>query len=335
MLGYYLGAGASAKSLPVARATASRLKELADTVHSEGCGYGGDKKERVEELVRNMRCLAQRAEAGSSIDALARRCHLRREGEELRRIKKVLSAFFLLEQSRIAVDPRYDEFFSYMVGFDNGRLAMPTNLRVISWNYDIQLEKSFAEFLQDSDLSEAAKGLQVFPGVPREHVCGDLFAIYKLNGTASMEYAEGSGRLYTAYDLYMRSDVVSALENVLRFSEDPPPEALEPYLRFAWEDDLQREEVLDQIVPVDALVVIGYSFPLFNRDVDRQVLNRLEASEVYVQVGDEGVAVKERLGGLGVDRRRIRIVEDLDQFYVPSSYSPSERVSPEGTVGEM
>ena len=165
----------------------------------------------------------------------------------------------------------------------------------------------------------------MFPGVPKERFRADLFATYKLNGTANMEYAERSGRLCTAYDLYMRSDVVGALENVLRFSEDPPPEALEPYLRFAWEDDVRREELLDQIVPVDALVVIGYSFPLFNRDVDRQVLNRLRANELYVQVGDEGVAVKERIGGLGVDRSKIMIVEDVNQFYVPSRYKPSRK----------
>ena len=329
MLGFYIGAGASAKSLPVAKSTPDRLKEIADTVEPIGKDYSCDKKDRVEVLVRDLRCLSDRSESAPSIDSLARRYYLRGEEQKLRWLKRTLAAFFLLEQSRKTVDPRYTDFFSYMAGLDEQtRLALPTNLRVISWNYDIQFEKAFADFLQHSETSETERALQVFPGIPKERYRRDLFSILKINGTASMEDGRQSGRLYTAYGQHIGADFKDALESALGFHEDGAPEQLDPYLRFAWEDDGRRNDVLDLIVPVGTLVVVGYSFPLFNRDVDRQVLERLGSNELYVQVGADGPAVKERLVGLGVDAGRVRVVEDVDQFYIPHSYSPTQRKSP-------
>ena len=217
----------------------------------------------------------------------------------------------------------------FMAGLDEqGRLSMPTNLRVISWNYDIQFEKAFAGFLQQGDIAEAANALQVFPGVPKERCCRDLFSVFKINGTASMEDGKESGRLHTSYAQYLRADLKDALESALGFHEQDSPEQLDPYLTFAWEDDGRRNDMLNLIVPVNTLVVVGYSFPLFNRDVDRNVLQRLSSKELYVQVGEDGHAVKERVIGLGIDAARVKIVDDVDQFFVPHSFSPSERKAP-------
>ena len=100
----------------------------------------------------------------------------------------------------------------------------------------------------------------------------------------------------------------------------------EPYLQFAWEDDRRRVEILERIEgfsPVDAVVVIGYSFPLFNRNLDRVVFEKLGPKEVFLQVaGDD--AVKDRLVGLGVKSDIIRIVGDQNQFHIPCSYSPAD-----------
>ena len=205
---------------------------------------------------------------------------------------------------------------------------MPSNVRIVSWNYDIQFEKSFADFFAQGDISEAVNALQVFPGVPPERHCRDLFSIFKLNGTASMEDGRQSGTLYTAYDQYLKANLEDALESALGFHEQNPPEQFDPFFKFAWEDEGRRSAVLDLIVPVNMLVVVGYSFPLFNRDIDRTVLERLRFDELYVQVAEDGQAVEERVIGLGVDAGRVRIVDDVDQFFIPHGFSPSQRRSP-------
>lgn len=70
------------------------------------------------------------------------------------------------------------------------------------------------------------------------------------------------------------------------------------------------------------MVVIGYSFPLFNRNLDRVVFEKLGPKEVFLRVaGDD--AVKNRLVGLGVAPKLIRIVDDQNQFHIPYSYSPA------------
>ena len=85
-----------------------------------------------------------------------------------------------------------------------------------------------------------------------------------------------------------------------------------------------RVIVLDYIggfSPVDTVVVIGYSFPIFNRRLDRVVFEALRPKEVFLQVaGDD--AVTDRLVGLEVEPEIVKVVGDRDQFFIPYSYSP-------------
>ena len=135
-------------------------------------------------------------------------------------------------------------------------------------------------------------------------------------------------------DLYTQpSDLDDALFLALRFCENVASEDLEPYIQFAWEDDTRRSDILelvDRFAPVrrrrgDRLLVSA-----FNRDLDRRIFDALRPSEVFLQVaGDNGV--RDRIVGLGVDSDKIKIVEDQKQFFIPPTYSPSERRLPHGT----
>ena len=340
-LGYYIGAGASANALPVVKDTPASMRELAKSVEEEvkkrGDDLDSDTRKRGKSLVEELWSLSEQAGKSASLDTLARKYHLSAASgdpngrQKLEKLKKTLSEYLLLEQSRQPVDARYGDFFAYMADWDDhqGRLAMPTDVRVISWNYDMQFEKGYSEFLPQGEKPNAMDALQVFPGVSEKYYCRTLFSIFKLNGTASMEVSR-SDVLTTAYDLFVDGDFVETLKRVIGSDREVDArERLSPYLKFAWEDDDRRRQVLDLIVPVKMLVVIGYSFPLFNRDVDRDVLKNLRPQELYVQAGDEGRAVKERIIALtGIRTERITIIEDVGQFFVPHGYSPAERKAP-------
>ena len=60
---------------------------------------------------------------------------------------------------------------------------MPADLRVVSWNYDMQFEKSFAELIPNYDLGkwrDSAKMLQIVPtGIESNEHYPDIFSIYK------------------------------------------------------------------------------------------------------------------------------------------------------------
>ena len=325
---YYIGAGASAKALPVVSDTPKRMKELAVFL-SEG-DYDLDHRNRdsLDNLCEEMNRLACLSASCPSIDVLARRYYLQRQSKELHGLKATLSAFYVLEQSRRPADPRYGDFFAYIVDRDMlGNLAMPTDVRVITWNYDGQFEKSFADFFEYFDQRrEVGSLLQVTPatGTSTDYY-SDIFSIYRINGAAGIR--ERSNQLLTHYfDAFVqdRQNMSAALRLTLHFYQNVTSGADKPYLQFAWEDDTRRATVLDYIggfSPVDTVVVIGYSFPIFNRRLDRAVFEALRPKEIFLQVaGDD--AVTDRLVGLGVEPKIIKVVGDQDQFFIPYSYSP-------------
>ena len=245
----------------------------------------------------------------------------------------MLSAFLMLEQDQKSVDPRYDYFFAYMADWDeHGTLAMPANVRVISWNYDGQFEKSFAAFFeQDNQKREVVDALQIVPPVTCDQYDSGISSIYKLNGTAHIQ-ADGSDKPGQYHDVLVHDqpDLLNAILLTLHAFDACLSGSATPSIRFAWENDPRRRDVLaliEEFAPVETLVVIGYSFPLFNRDIDRRVLELLSPKEIYLQVAKQYPAVADRIRGIGptVD---IHEVKDEDQFFIPPSYSLSERRAP-------
>ncbi len=343
---YYIGAGASAKSLPTAADIPSRMRKLANALSTGNYEPDSQYKHLLGRLCDEMKSLATRAAAYPSIDVLARILHLQGKDAELRKLKATLSTYLLLEQSNKPSDPRYGSFFAYLADKDaNGTLAMPTDLRIVSWNYDMQFEKSFAEFIPDhlyEKKSDVGRMLQIVPtGVEsRDHYDG-IFSIYKLNGAAGVRDPSDRGHFHNNRMMIKSYDVVifgqtdkfdcSSLNLALHFYEKVMGND-DPYLQFAWEDDNRRASVLeliDQFSPVEIVVVIGYSFPLFNRELDRKVFELLGPRKVFLQVAAGDEAVKDRLGGLGVDSEIVRVVRDEDQYYIPPAYSPSAWLSRE------
>ena len=186
---YYIGAGASAHSLPLVSNTPASMRKLADELGTDDCRQrvASCQTGTLEQLAERLECLAEHADSCPSIDVLARLHYLRGEYKDLRRLKTTLSAFYMVEEGRQFADPRYGHFFAYMADRDrSGAVTMPTNLRVISWNYDHQFERSFAEFTPEPDYDgrrDTGKRLQVVPPFPDKYDSG-AFSILKLNGSA-------------------------------------------------------------------------------------------------------------------------------------------------------
>lgn len=334
---YYMGAGASVNALPVAKDMPARMNRLADLIPADTAFRPSIHPEQVEPICKDMRWLAKSA-ADRSVDVLARRYYLQKHSDDLLRLKKALSVFVLLEQAPKPADFRYGDFFAYLLGHDSaGKIAMPTDVRVISWNYDQQFQRAFAEFFHpDRDNRDVGEMLQVMPANTSQELqksfYDDIFSICKLNGNAGVRLIDAKTASHMP-DSYVNNDPKydrqDAMTAATHFYEH---ERHKPELRFAWERDRRRDDALERIekwrVPVDSVVVIGYSFPLFNRDLDRKILvDTLKPKRVYVQVAGDDAAVTDRLVGLGIDRASIDVVHDQSQFHIPPTYSPTERMS--------
>ena len=94
---------------------------------------------------------------------------------------------------------------------------------------------------------------------------------------------------------------------------------------FAWNEDevtkKAREYAKQIISETDILVVIGYSFPYFNRDVDRSIFKALEGRgrTVYIQTTDNTFeSVKNRAAGITYVFKNAKPFTELDQFLIPN-----------------
>src|SRR5208283_3946235 len=88
----------------------------------------------------------------ASVDTLAKKFYLKGDDSSLRKLKAVLSAFLIVRQERKPVEKRYDSFFASVLYRDKvtRELQIPSNIRILTWNYDTQLEKAFYGFTDDS-----------------------------------------------------------------------------------------------------------------------------------------------------------------------------------------
>jgi hypothetical protein len=111
----------------------------------------------------------------------------------------------------------------------------------------------------------------------------------------------------------------------------------EPPIHFAWEPEFFAEHIKDRLQNIcsvtEIFVVIGYSFPFFNRDTDRLIFsqfpNLTHIEKIYVQVPREDLpAANERLKELmGRFSKKVPIlmIEACDLFLLPSELDRASR----------
>lgn len=99
--------------------------------------------------------------------------------------------------------------------------------------------------------------------------------------------------------------------------EQPNPQLS---LSFAWEaghSDFLRA-VTSDIAETEILVIIGYSFPFFNRGVDRLILGALnKLKKVYIQ-SPEASNIQTRFKATRPDEVPFLLSSDIDQFLIPN-----------------
>jgi len=98
-------------------------------------------------------------------------------------------------------------------------------------------------------------------------------------------------------------------------------------LSFAWEKG--NFELINvacaKIVNSQALVIIGYSFPFFNREVDTAIIQVLSSNprlKIYVQDRKPmDVVQKLESGFLGDRAIKVIPIDTIDQFHLPRNYN--------------
>lgn len=327
---YLFGAGASANALPIVNNIPQKLNELIDFLQSaqyrlKGNRFSGkdltDKtaEEYQREMINDLKWLKQNADEHASVDTFAKKLYLKKEMKQLKKLKHSLSLFLMFEHKRNKPDIRYDAFFAAIL---TSLHKLPVNLRIISWNYDLQFEQSFTQYMS-ADIAENQSHLNVSEK-NSSLLSSRRFGIYKLNGSIFIDTFHRRRKLLYASDFNKQIDrefISNVIQNYITWKRSSD---IDNSLSFAWEENLDGGEfmslVSEETIDTEVLVVIGYSFPFFNREIDRAIIQSMESlRRVYFQAPDAD-NLKERFQAIRDDIPIENLIPkyDTEQFFLPN-----------------
>jgi hypothetical protein len=334
---YILGAGASCEAVPLVKDFPDWLAELANVLNNvvpnppvAGQSWlpssthflhrkPGSQAQFIsiqgrDKFVEALRWLSREARDHASVDTLAKKFFLKGDQSNLKKLKAVLSSFFIVTQAWRPVDKRYDSFFASVLyrSTESGELQIPSNIRILTWNYDTQLEKAFHGFVEDND--------EVYQKISVNH------RIHRINGCCGKKPDGGRGDDFRC--VWEAADASTLMQHSIKLFNDYQTSSLDADIRFAWEreTDVYLSDILKAIQETTIAVIIGYSFPYFNRDIDKKIFNSMpKLQKVYLQY-PEGVhaTIEERVRTMNADLDHYEGVKSVtvdNQFYIPDEYS--------------
>jgi len=292
---YYIGAGASYHSLPLVSSIPKRMRVFYNYVEHR---YKAGKllNKFTETYLKDLEKLINETENSTSIDSYAKELYNGNRQLEHLKLKAILAGYLVFEQlekseefleyaskklePEIAkeitnqIDKRYRTFWAEKLTKINN---LPnSNLSIISWNYDMQFETSYSRMFGFS-YKMSQQNLNVYPSELTSNQEG--FSLIKLNGTAGLLRAYGSSS--NQYLFYLESDKTTdqTLDYIIKHLEENYHRSFaNPILNFAWENEgdvaIARQLAKSKMLETEKLIIIGYSFPIYNREVDIEILGQ-------------------------------------------------------------
>jgi hypothetical protein len=329
---FLFGAGASANTLPMVAQIPGRLKNFIANIKDPALSLSEGKFDQLETaenkrqiqqmLLEDVDWLLELCEKHASVDTAAKKLYLKHNSVGLIRLKMALSVFLVAEQLNKNADYRYDAFFASLL--KDSIIGFPQHVCIASWNYDYQFERSYQEYSEDRRMDSSATMLNVVTKFDYVKKKEEQFAIYKINGSTGLYELNGvrqygfTETLDTVFDRNLMEKFVRNYAAAVYHSHQ-----FYPGLSFAWEEQHASSSILPYIQygtsNAVVLVVIGYSFPFFNREIDRQIIGGMkELKTVYFQAPDAENLI-DRFRSVRPDMKRSQLIpiHDLQQFFLP------------------
>ncbi len=347
---YLLGAGASYNALPVVNEIPDAINgvigELSRRLNGPNLDLKNlysqtDRKTALKNAIENLKELKKGTENHLSIDTYAKMLFLtKNKSYEL--AKYTISLFFqLYQQCKINIDTnntnqswyrphkildnRYDAFLASILvdSYDK----FPNNINVLSYNYDDQFERAYSNYLNHANAEDRIFELMNIYRRNEDTTNFDTngFSFFKVNGTVGHfnndntlidPYNFISNREDAIIDVLLKYDEI--VNNINNFKSG---------ISFAWDSPDSTKTMISTIRKAventQVLVVIGYSFPYFNKEIDDQIIKSMsKLYKIYIQNPTPNNN-KERLYAILPNLKRatyqdsIVEIQDTKQFYLP------------------
>lgn len=288
-----------------------RLYTFMDMYQTEGSNIS-----RVRtELLRDVENLFKATKEHATIDTYAKKLFLTRRHNDFKCLKNVLSVFFVWAQLEGKPDQRYDTFLANILQMNN--LYIPKDISIISWNYDSQFEIVYRYYSVNGSLPIYEKNVDGdFPPLKN---CGKIF---KVNGSANFGDFNMVDSIIRDVDI---KPIIQLIEYYGHLNADTSRMGFQfnSHLSFAWEISEKQNQLMEIIkqttVDTESIVVIGYSFPYFNREIDRAIFAGMPNLEtIYIQDPNPD-AVEPSLRAVLPESSKVKIEhqKDCTQFFLP------------------
>ncbi len=335
---YFLGAGASFNAVPIWDKQGSSMIEVAEEMRSEielkfkssNLPGGNPHFGFLTSFFAEMKSFGEKALRFGSIDIYAKRLFLLDEKDELNKLKKSVSIYFDLWESGFLncskgnnyqiIDQRYYSLLSVLL--EPGELSPKINPNVsfISWNYDLQLEKAYETFLPEKEKS--LKGL-----VEKLNHSGEN-KILHLNGYRGVFNSDNEEiEIVEKNKFHSKESYLKELINKKGILKSEGG-SFHNSIKYAWEmDDERKNKIMSVLKETNVLVIIGYSFPAFNRKFDQALIKEFEKGTDYKRViYQDPNANKDIVKSLFLKPENVQLEkENNKQFYIPHEFlSPSK-----------
>lgn len=306
------------EGIPIVNEINPELKIIIEELKKSHPNYQED-GDKIGALIKDMIWLRKESERHMTIDTFAKKLYLQDDSVEFERLKKTLSSFFIIVQLKYPADKRYDAFLANVLTLP--QKLIPNDITILTWNYDSQFEIAYREFNSTSHPTvNFWKNVRSQLGIKDSHDKDTAKGkIYKLNGTAMFDYFDSFSLLGESCGTDCK-DIYKEIAEV--HSQFNPKN----HLYFAWEaspDSSYFRDIYSTLHDTETLVIIGYTFPYFNRQIDRSLFEQLlSLKTVYIQDPNSERIAQNMFPVLSElhHNTNVKIVQlkDVDQFYLPS-----------------
>ncbi|MEO9954123.1 hypothetical protein [Nonlabens sp.] len=354
---YLFGAGASYNAVPILNSLSYKMYSVADKLEKEVNrvqNSGNDIidyspfRTIVSEFCKDLRSLADKSNEYGTIDTYAKKLDLNEEKEELTKLKFLVSIFFTIWQGYFYnkevlrgndfdtifysdIDSRYKSLISnYLIKTKDSLPELDPNINFVSWNYDHQLESAFSLFFKNKlNLTEINEQIKFLPD--SENVYAEN-RILHLNGISNFWIDDNKDlkRIFQNNDELEIESIIQRISELYKPSNFGKSESL---INYAWDNnDSKIEEAKRIFNETDILVIIGYSFPTFNRAIDSRLLSGKSNSFDKIIYQDPNaskellelfnIQFRNKVGNLVNENGQLQFKKETEQFFIPPEYFP-------------
>jgi hypothetical protein len=366
---YLLGAGASYNSCPILESQAEMMIKVSEfeikEITSKSDEFGGytstiynfnleEKralpKDNQLQILWHIGYYGNKAKEYNTIDTYARKLFLNDEITELNLLKMSVSVFFDLWENFYEnrykslsnlkyqkIDNRYKSIFSILLNKENG-IKLNNNFKFISWNYDLQIESTFEMFLKNEEETNFDKINESFKFKETQNDSG-INDIFHLNGHRGF-FTDKTNNKEKEFIIKISNKFEDYWNNIkwLFDSTERGSANFNNFIKYAWEHDLNDvffNKISKIMNETEVLIIIGYSFPAFNREIDQFLFSKIvpgKIKKIIYQDPNGSTQLIENLFEIpDLIKKKIEIISEtksLNQFHLPNNHFITQKKKP-------